>query len=175
MCRQLAHDENNLMLMQSDHLRLSAKLIYAFRWLENCFNDDSDKKNAMKLGAQGANEDPSKTAQKTQEDRQQDLIFREIAKTFEYVLKYQELHQRLIKEFQERHERKIIHNANIKIDAIGITEVSLQLVRRTSENETILRHPDDEKDTVNGLIAQSKTLGTSLDIEQDHLIMYRRE
>jgi poly-gamma-glutamate capsule biosynthesis protein CapA/YwtB (metallophosphatase superfamily) len=65
--------------------------------------------------------------------------------------------------------------ANIKIDTNGIAEVALHLVRRTPGNETILRRPADEVDTVNDLIAQSKTFGTSLAIEEDRLVMSRCE
>ena len=65
--------------------------------------------------------------------------------------------------------------ARIQIDGDGIVEVALHLVRRTAENETILRPPAEETETVQDLIAQSKHFDTPLTVEEDRLVMFRRE
>ena len=53
MCRQLSLDETNLARLQGENLRLSAKLIYAFRWLETSFNEEADIKNQQAPTIQG--------------------------------------------------------------------------------------------------------------------------
>ena len=74
----------------------------------------------------------------------------------------------------EAHLHWIGYFAKLQIDTKGIAEVALHLVRRTPENETILRRPDEETETVQTLIEQSEGFGTPLAVEDDRLLMFRR-
>jgi hypothetical protein len=67
------------------------------------------------------------------------LIFREIAKTFEYVLKYQELHQRLITQFEDRHKYAVIKNQEKKLDSAALTEydAKLEIISDNTEERII--------------------------------------
>jgi len=53
------------------------------------------------------------------------------------------------------------------------TEIYLRLVRRTEANETVLRLPSDEKETVDTIVAQSQKFGTKLHVKDDRLVIWR--
>ncbi len=72
------------------------------------------------------------------------------------------------------HMNWIGYFARIRHDEQGRVEVSLHLVRRTAGNETILRRPEEEADTVADLNAKSKGFETELRIEDDRLVLTQR-
>ena len=74
----------------------------------------------------------------------------------------------------EAHLHCIGYFANIQTDPDGIAEVALHLVRRTATNETVLRRPGEETETVQNLIAQSEQFDTPLTVEEDRIVMFRR-
>jgi poly-gamma-glutamate synthesis protein (capsule biosynthesis protein) len=71
----------------------------------------------------------------------------------------------------EAHLNWIGYFARIRIDDDGRTEIALHLVRRTAENETVLRRPADEPETVATLVEQSEYFGTTLTAEDDRLLL----
>lgn len=73
----------------------------------------------------------------------------------------------------EAHLNWVGYFACIQIDDDGWTEIALHLVRRTAENETILRRPADEPETVATLIAQSERFGTTLVAEKNRFLVTR--
>lgn len=75
---------------------------------------------------------------------------------------------------REAHMHWVGYFASIEIDDAGASEIALHLVRRTAENETVLRNPSDEPDTVETLLAQSSAFDTNLSVEPDRLIAFRR-
>ncbi|WP_420349395.1 CapA family protein [Pelagibius sp.] len=52
-------------------------------------------------------------------------------------------------------------------------EVSIQLVRRTEKNETVLREPAEEPKAVNEILERSAALGTKLTIEKDRILVWQ--
>ena len=64
--------------------------------------------------------------------------------------------------------------ATIELDESGPLEVALHLVRRTAGNETILRRPADEAETVETLMTQSARFGTTLTVADDRLLLLQR-
>ncbi len=60
---------------------------------------------------------------------------------------------------------------SLQIDENGPAEIALHLVRRSAENETILRRSADEPETVETLIAQSEQFGATLVAEEDRLLL----
>lgn len=122
ICRQLAKDKENLEILNED-LGLSHELIYAFQWLDAMINQEGseEKKDAggnlkdqkgqpnhlNRIDTQGANSirNPaeSKDLAASQTDQTvSDLIFREISKAFEYILKYYDQHKRKIDELNAK-------------------------------------------------------------------------
>jgi len=72
---------------------------------------------------------------------------------------------------REAHLHWIGYFASIRLDEKAPFEIALHLVRRTAQNETILRNPADEPETVADLIAQSERFGTTLTVEKDRLLV----
>ncbi len=53
-------------------------------------------------------------------------------------------------------------------------EVAITLVRRSDRNQTILRRPAEEPETLERLVDQSRAFGTDLRIDDDHIIVWKR-
>ena len=80
----MAKEESNLERLQSSQLKLSKKLISSFKWLNSKITtNQTDRK---KENTNASPEDKSLY----------EMIFREIAKTFEYIIKFYDLHRRQI-------------------------------------------------------------------------------
>lgn len=102
ICRRLSKDKKNIRKLQGDNLRLTEKLIIAFKWL--------DKKREADKHALGVGEEKAEDADKAEEDKNLEhqadesvkkndiysLVFCEISKSFQYILKYYETHKVLL-------------------------------------------------------------------------------
>lgn len=76
---------------------------------------------------------------------------------------------------REAHMEWVGYFATIRSDNDGPTEIDLRLVRRNETNETLLRTPGDEPDTVDKLLVQSASFGTRLAVEADRIVVWRRD
>ena len=68
-----------------------------------------------------------------------------------------------------RHESWIGYFAAVKLQGKAIQDVSVHLVRRTASNETVLRKPDEERQTVANIVGRSAARGTRLVVAPDRL------
>ena len=75
---------------------------------------------------------------------------------------------------REPHMGWIGYFATVEFANGAPAEVYLRLVRRTAANETILCDPAAEQETVNGLVAQSETLGATLQVDGDKIVVWRQ-
>ncbi|MBT4699906.1 MAG: CapA family protein [Rhodospirillaceae bacterium] len=64
--------------------------------------------------------------------------------------------------------------ATVEIEDGELTEVSLQLIRHNSANETYLRNPGDEPEEMENILSRSKALGTELTVEQNRILVWKK-
>jgi len=62
-----------------------------------------------------------------------------------------------------------------RLEAGGVEEIFIRLVRHTDRNETVLRRPADEPDAVADLAARSAVFGTKLTVESDRIVIGRND
>lgn len=73
-----------------------------------------------------------------------------------------------------RHGDWIGFFTTFQLAADGIREIFIRFVRHTDRNETVMRRPSDEPDTVAELTARSAVFGTELAVEPDRIVIWRR-
>ncbi|NKB60223.1 MAG: CapA family protein [Alphaproteobacteria bacterium] len=73
-----------------------------------------------------------------------------------------------------RHGDWIGFFTTIRLAAAGVEEIFIRFVRHTDRNQTILRHPADESEALAELAARSSIFGTELSVEDDRIVIWRR-
>eukprot|EP00347_Sterkiella_histriomuscorum_P023636 403333912 len=154
--RQLAKDEQNLEHLQGEKLRLSHKLIYAFKWLDSKNNQDNNTSQIIQGGEilLGNNGGPNggidgqkqqynggKDLNQQQQDSPQinelDMIYREISKTFQYILKYYDIHQKLLNQAQQKQQTQGSTGENGFTES-DIIDTIISLGKATNDPKTTL-------------------------------------
>jgi len=152
ICRQLAQDKTSIEKLQGNNLRLTEKLIIAFKWLDKKIDNEnivlkannetespSSKEPSAKTGDEGGRintllniaSDNGNLAP-DQKAEIYTLVFREISKCFQFILKYYETHKKLLDEAQNSDR---IKNHSIETDII---ETIVKLGKQTKDSQTML-------------------------------------
>ena len=123
ICRRLSKDKASIKKLQGNNLRLTEKLIVAFKWLDKKREAEKKaeeaEKNEMELKKAQEDEDVAEEQPAADEGQQKNdiysLVFCEISKSFQYILKYYETHKVLLDLAQKQEKVK---NLSIETDII---------------------------------------------------------
>lgn len=149
--RLLAKDFENLEKLQAGKkLRLTTQLIFTFRWLDNK-NWEENFTHEVSL-QKGGDETPEKgevALPGMAKVSELDLIYREISKTFQYILFHYDLLKKLMRmnmEEQEVMNQEVVINQsvdrnNLGLDSVGeneLIETIIALGNATTDSKTML-------------------------------------